>query len=64
MGCPVHIWVPAMAALAPAARIARDRLQLFRASRSREATAPAREIRRFAPLNPSQRPTPPSPPEA
>jgi len=64
MGCPVHIWVPAMAALAPAARIARERLRLFRASRSPEATAPAREIRRFAPISPTGRSTPQSPPEA
>jgi hypothetical protein len=27
MGCPIHVWVPMMAALAPVARVARDRLQ-------------------------------------
>lgn len=63
MGCPVHIWVPAMAALAPAARIARDRLRLFRDSRSSTNTLSAREIRRFAPIGSNQPSTPPSPPE-
>jgi hypothetical protein len=27
MGCPVHIWVPMMAALAPVATVARDRVR-------------------------------------
>ena len=27
MGCPVHIWVPAMAAVAPAATMARHKLR-------------------------------------
>ncbi len=63
MGCPVHVWVPAMAALAPAARIARDRLRLFRASRSNEA-APVREIKRFAPIQPGGSANPPASPKA
>ncbi len=29
MGCPVHIWVPVMASMAPFARVARDRFKAF-----------------------------------
>lgn len=52
MGCPVHIWVPMMAAFAPVARIARDR---FFPSKPRAATAGPRHrevriVRRFAPI--------------
>lgn len=34
MACPVHIWLPAMAALAPLGRMARNRLQDMKASRA------------------------------
>lgn len=49
MGCPVHIWVPMMAALAPVARVARDR---FLASKPRlsRPTRDVRTLQRFAPV--------------
>jgi hypothetical protein len=28
MGCPVHIWLPAMGAALPLARVARDRVRI------------------------------------
>jgi hypothetical protein len=34
MGCPVHIWVPMMAALAPAATLARHRIAALMPRRS------------------------------
>ena len=43
MGCPVHIWVPMMAALAPAATIARHRLNAL-IPRRREPENPANHI--------------------
>lgn len=48
MGCPVHIWLPAMAALAPAARIARDR---FLALKPTPAPPKQRTLQRFAPIS-------------
>ena len=66
MGCPVHIWGPAAAALVPVARLMRfrihDRLVAWRspstaadegsaaAETPREAAAPP--LRRFAPIDP------------
>lgn len=55
MSCPVHIWVPVMASMAPFARVARDRFRAFRFSRSdapasSEAEAPV--IQRWAPVQP------------
>ncbi len=62
MGCPVHIWVPAAAALLPAARMARTRLhgrlQLWRRSASGAgAAAPGAPppLRRYAPVDPHAR---------
>lgn len=57
MGCPVHIWVPAAAALLPAARMMRvrlgDRLRLRRRSpASATEPAPAPPLRRYAPVDP------------
>ena len=54
MACPIHIWLPAMAGLAPVGRVARDRLRSLRANRAARAAAavPAREIRRWAPVQP------------
>ncbi len=52
MGCPVHIWVPMMAALAPAARIARDRF-LASAPRARRPARELRTLKRFAPIAPA-----------
>ncbi len=57
MGCPVHIWVPAAAALLPAARMVRvrlnDRLRLRRRSpASVPEPAPAPPLRRYAPVDP------------
>jgi len=43
MGCPVHIWVPAMAAIAPAATMARHRLNTL-LPRRREPENPADRI--------------------
>ena len=57
MGCPVHIWVPVMASMAPFARVARDRLRALRFARSSnaqttsEAEAPA--LKRWAPVQPA-----------
>jgi hypothetical protein len=54
MACPVHIWVPLMAAAAPAARVVRTRLRLSldaRRARSEETRTPAeREVKRWAPV--------------
>lgn len=52
MGCPVHIWVPMMAAMAPFARMARDRFLPAR-PRTPGGNARHREVRvvqRFAPI--------------
>lgn len=43
MGCPVHIWVPMMAAIAPAATVARHRLNAL-IPRRREPENPADHI--------------------
>ncbi|MBT5775564.1 MAG: hypothetical protein HOH95_14450 [Dehalococcoidia bacterium] len=43
MGCPVHIWVPMMAAIAPAATVARHRLYSL-IPRRREPENPANHI--------------------
>jgi hypothetical protein len=43
MGCPVHIWVPMMAALAPGATAARHRLNAL-IPRRREPENPAHRI--------------------
>ena len=57
MGCPVHIWAPAAAALLPAARMVRvrlnDRLRLRRRpAASAPEPAPAPPLRRYAPVDP------------
>ena len=53
MACPVHIWVPMMAGLAPFARTARDRFRAMRSERTtRGAAAPPRELKRWAPIQP------------
>ncbi len=49
MGCPVHIWLPAMAALAPFARVARDRVRSIRV-RPASPVARTRVVQRFAPI--------------
>lgn len=55
MGCPIHIWVPLMASMAPFARVARERSRgLFRRDRgpaTSEAHAPV--IKRWAPVQPA-----------
>ena len=59
MGCPVHIWVPMMAALAPAATIARHRLSALIPGR-REPENPAHRIdqmRRWSPVGEATKPT-------
>jgi hypothetical protein len=49
MGCPVHIWLPLMAAAAPAATAARHRLRsLVSRGSSEPETAP--ELKRWAPV--------------
>ncbi len=53
MGCPIHIWVPVMAAMAPAATIARHRLNAL-IPRRREPENPAHrieEMRRWSPVS-------------
>ena len=58
MGCPVHIWVPVMAGMAPFARVARDK---FRALRFAHSDAPATSdvdaaappLKRWAPVQPA-----------
>jgi len=55
MACPLHIWVPLMAAAAPAARVVRTRLRISldaRRARSDEARTPdgEREVKRWAPV--------------
>ena len=49
MGCPIHIWLPAMAALAPFARVARDRFRSIRV-RPDSPVARTRVVQRFAPI--------------
>lgn len=49
MGCPVHIWVPMMAAAAPFARVARDKVRSLLPSKAADTTEP-REIHRWAPV--------------
>ncbi len=57
MSCPVHIWLPAMAALAPFARVARDRIHALGiptfSSAVGRASRPDRTVKvvqRFAPV--------------
>lgn len=57
VGCPIHIWAPAAAALLPAARMMRarlgDRLRLRRSSAAPgPGPAPAPQFRRYAPVDP------------
>ena len=58
MGCPVHIWGPLMASMVPFARVARDRVSAFRASRGVQAPGrPAPQpLRRWAPVQPHTTP--------
>ena len=54
MGCPVHIWVPLMAAAAPIVRVAKDRVTALR-YRTPEAATPvevAPTPQRWAPIDP------------
>ncbi|MDA0302405.1 MAG: hypothetical protein O2822_07750 [Chloroflexi bacterium] len=49
--CPIHIWVPLMAAAVPFSRAIRDRVKLtLAARRAQPADAPARELHRWAPV--------------
>ena len=51
--CPIHIWVPLMAAGVPAARYAKDRLSLLRGRTAQQAEPPAEErapLKRWAPI--------------
>ena len=59
MGCPVHIWVPLMAAAAPVVRVARDRIVALRyrtasdvAFQDGSAVQPSPARRRWAPIDP------------
>jgi len=55
MGCPVHIWVPMMAAAAPFARTARDAVRGWMPSAKAPASPLApREIKRWAPVGSPQ----------
>lgn len=53
MGCPVHIWVPMMAAAAPAATAARHRLRALISRTPAEPEAPP-QLKRWAPVGSSQ----------
>lgn len=50
MGCPVEIWVPLMAAAAPFARTARDRVRSLLPKSQTPAEAAPRELHRWAPV--------------
>jgi len=58
MGCPIHVWAPMLAALAPLARGARMRWlasrELRRARTAPPAPPPVR--RRWAPIQPHRTP--------
>ncbi|MBM4410122.1 MAG: hypothetical protein FJ037_02135 [Chloroflexi bacterium] len=54
MGCPVHIWVPLMAAAAPFARSARDHIRGFLPKSQPPAEAAPRELHRWSPVGASQ----------
>jgi len=50
-GCPIHIWVPLMAAAVPISRAIRDRVKFSLTSRrTPPAEAPAPELHRWAPV--------------
>jgi hypothetical protein len=51
MGCPIHVWAPAMAAAIPLARYARDR---FLGVAPRPDRKPVRELKRWAPVQPDR----------
>ena len=51
MGCPVHIWVPMMAALVPVARMGRERVKAWtRLRRAPKLDTSPRPVQRFAPV--------------
>ncbi len=55
MSCPVHIWLPAMAAMAPFARVARDRIHAmgiptFSTRRRQAPDRTVKAVQRFAPV--------------
>lgn len=50
MGCPVEIWVPLMAAAAPFARTARDRVRSWLPKSSEPVEAAPSEVHRWAPV--------------
>lgn len=56
MGCPVHIWLPAMAAMAPFARVTRDRVRSMWNRTPSERRPRTRTVQRFAPVG-AARPT-------
>ncbi|TAK77144.1 MAG: hypothetical protein EPO16_06000 [Dehalococcoidia bacterium] len=53
MGCPVEIWVPLMAAAAPFARTARDRVRSLLPKPQKPVKAAPRELHRWAPVGSS-----------
>lgn len=57
MGCPVHIWVPLMAGMAPFARVTRDKFRALRFARGTDAPttteAEAPILKRWAPIQPT-----------
>ncbi|MDA0815397.1 MAG: hypothetical protein O2924_02345 [Chloroflexi bacterium] len=52
MSCPIHIWVPLMAAAVPAARAVRTRLSIALDARreDRSAAAAPRVMKRWSPV--------------
>jgi len=56
--CPIHIWVPMMAAGVPAARFARDRVSMLRGALRRHDASPQvtepTPRKRWAPISAAQ----------
>jgi hypothetical protein len=62
MGCPVHIWVPMMAGLAPVATLARDRVRGLLPNRKPDANPADRveHMRRWSAVGSEAPATPPT----
>lgn len=48
MSCPIHIWAPLAAAAVPMVHVLRERMSSI--TQSRRKPAPAREVKRWAPV--------------
>jgi len=65
MSCPVHIWVPAMAAVAPAATMARHKLRSLIPSKKHDENPAARveTMRHWSPVTSAGTPSNAAPSE-